>query len=302
MVASRREDTLRTLAAAVVRLAALWLLAGGLFKLLWGSPADLPALLLELPLPPGLIYRVAVAVELGVALAALLMPLLVAPLVAAVFGVFCALLLVMAWRGDASCGCFGASVTIPPLAMLAIDGTLLVALLALRPWARRRKRARAVVVATLVVAVAAAVAPWALNRERTAPAAGDGASALPGYVVLDVASWIGRPLADTPLGRFLPPEDLPADGLVVLYRMTCEHCAEELFELAATDDGSRPITLVRIVDDGETEADHVVAVLPEGPHVRMLELPRGIDWVVTTPAELTLEDGVVADAREGGGM
>ena len=86
----------------------------------------------------------------------------------------------------------------------------------------------------------------------------------------------------------------------MVYRMTCGHCAEELFELAAEDDGSRPITLVRIVDHGEREEDRVVQVLPEGPHVRRLELPRAVEWVVTTPAVLELEGGVIVAAREGG--
>ena len=292
------------LAPSIVRLAALWILSGALFKLIWGSPADVPAILHDVPMPLGTFYRLAIAVELAIGLLALLVPALAAPAVAALLAFFCALLIAMAWRGDASCGCFGSSVTIPPLAMLAIDGALLALLLALRPWRRRRAVRRAWVAPVALVAVVAAVAsPWLLDRELAAPAGEEsGEAGLPGYVVLDVEDWVGRPLAGTPLGRFLDPEVLPSEGLLVVYRMTCSHCAEELFELAASDDGSRPITLVRVVDDGEQESDHVVEIKPEGPHVRDVELPRGVDWVVTTPAELELEAGVIVAAREGGSL
>ncbi len=292
------------LAPSIVRLAAAWILAGAAFKLIWGSPADLPAILHDVPMPLGTFYRLAIAVELTIGLLALLVPALVAPAVAALLAFFCALLVAMAWRGDASCGCFGTSVTIPPLAMLAIDGALLVLLLALRPWRRRTVPRRSwVAPLALAVTVAAVASPWLLDRELAAPAGEQGDEAgLPGYVVLDVEDWVGRPLAETPLGRFLDPGVLPSDGLLVVYRMTCSHCAEDLFELAASDDGTRPITLVRVIDDGEQEADHVVEIKPEGPHVRDVALPRGVDWVVTTPAELELEAGVIVAAREGGSL
>ena len=178
--------------------------------------------------------------------------------------------------------------------MLLVDGALLVALLAQRPWREWRLTFPRSAIVASAIALILVSAPWVLDREaRAAPAS------LPGYVVLDVESWVGKEVADTDLAPFIDVSAMPSEGLWVFYRHTCEHCAEHLFELAATDEGERPITLLRIVDEGDTEENRVVQLLPEGEHVTMVELPIDVDWVVTTPAEFELEAGRIVSAREG---
>lgn len=295
------------LAPWLVRLAGAWLATGALMKLLLGSPADLPSVIRSLPLDLALTYRVSIAVELAVASLAFLAPRLAWPLVTAVFGVFVAILVGLIATGAASCGCFGPNVTLPPWVMLAIDGALLIAMLASRPWRIARStlspglgRLRA---AAVVLAVAVSVgAPFALDRQaKGAVAAGDdgGQAALPSYAVLSPAKWVGKPLADSELARWLDLSRLPQDGLFVFYRQTCEHCAAHLFELAANEQGDRAVVLVRVVDKTDTAANNVIQVKPQGPYVSEVELSGGIDWVVTTPADAVIEQGIVVSAQEG---
>ncbi len=294
-----------TFALVMVRAVAAWVIAGALFKLLAGTPADLPSVLRDLPVPLGLQYRTAISIELAVVALAIFAPRVAWLLEAAMLAVFVAILVALVARGDANCGCFGSSVSVPPAAMLAIDGTLLAALLASRPWRIPAGAGRSLVrVAALGAPLGAGIAaPWALARAaRGAPGPGaavPGSPMLPAYAVLTPAEWIGKPVEKTSIGRWLDLAALPKTGLYVIYRMTCEHCGKHLFELAAADDGTRPIVLVRIVDKGEDPARFAVEVKPAGAHVTEVTLPESVDWVVTTPAEFELADGVVTRAQEG---
>ncbi len=291
---TREEPRRLKIADLVVRLVGAWILSGALFKLLLGTPADLPSIVRELPLDLGLTYKLAISAEFAIAAFALLVPRVAWPAVAALMAVFCGILVKLWADGDANCGCFGSSVSFPPWAMLLIDGTLLVALLAQRPWRDWRITFPRTAIVASAVALILVSAPWILDREATAAPV-----SLPGYVVLDVESWVGQDLAETDLAPFVEIDALPSEGLWIFYRHTCEHCAEHLFELAATDEGERPITLLRIVEEDDTEANRIVQLLPEGEHVSMVELPLSVDWVVTTPAEFELEGGRIVSAREG---
>lgn len=284
-------------AAAAVRVAAVWLLAGAFFKLFRGTPADLPPVIQALPLGLEATYRLAITTELLIGGAALLRPRLAWPLLAAVLVVFDTILVTMIASGEASCGCFGSSVKIPPWVMLSIDSTLLLLMLAGRPWRLARGREPRWVLAAL--AVVAVGLPLSIDRTADASAGAGGGNALPQYVILEVETWIGRPVSETPLAEWLDVDALPQTGLWTFYRQTCEHCAEHLFELAAADDGSRPQVLIRVPDPGDTPENSIIDVKPEGEHVTEVALPEGIDWVISTPAEIEVEDGIVTGARQG---
>ena len=301
---AKGEPRRHRIADLVVRLGGLWVLSGALFKLLLGTPGDLPSIVRELPLELGLTYKLVISGELIIAILALVVPRLAWPAVAALMALFCALLVKLWAAGDANCGCFGSSISFPPSAMLLIDAALLVAILAQRPWkgwrfARWRPAGVAAALALLLAAT-----PWILDREVSAAPGGAGEvvaapARLAGYGVLDVESWVGAPLPQTELARWIDLARLPDDGVWVFYRNACEHCADHLFELTAMDDGSRPIVLLRIVEAGDNEENRIVDLLPEGEHVFMVELPETVDWVITTPAELELESGRIVRAREG---
>ena len=138
----------RVLARAVVP---AWILAGASFKLWERNPQLLPkpvtdvtdaifvralGLTREGYLGPAL--RAMIAIEIAWALTMVFGPVRLARWMGVeILGLFCAILVVLIASGAASCGCFGASGPSPSW-MLAIDATLLLALLAL--GARRLPR------------------------------------------------------------------------------------------------------------------------------------------------------------------
>lgn len=123
------------LAATVVRLAAAYILAGAIAKVLWGTPADLPAVLRDNAHGQlGLLFELVAAVEVFAAVAALVGPRIAWPCPAALLLVFLGILGAQLSEGATSCGCFGSSVEIPPLVMIVVDAVVLLAIFAVRPW------------------------------------------------------------------------------------------------------------------------------------------------------------------------
>lgn len=314
--AASRGERNRAFALCAVLAVAAWILAGALFKLLYGSPNDLPAILRELPLSIDLVYKLAIAIELALVGLALLKPRYAWPLLALTLLVFDAILLQQIASGATSCGCFGSKLTISPKRMLLIDSTLLAALLVSRPWSGLRARGAPLALVLPVCALLAAL-PWGLDRrvdtiapvrpDPSTPAAahsrglpaGEGPSSLlASYAVLEPKSWIGRDIWDTQLSKWIDVETLALDGTWVLYRRTCDHCATHLERMSREDHGERPIVLVRIVETRDNDQNQLVHVLPQGAHVMHAELPASIDFVVTTPVVLELEGGVVRSAEE----
>lgn len=309
-------------------LVSLWVLAGALFKLLAGTPADLPQVVRDFPLELGLTYKLVIGIELVFATLGLLRPRLGWFPLAAQLVVFLGVLATQ--LGDENCGCFGSNLSVSPWAMLAVDATLLVWLLATRPW----QGFRGVAAPLPAVGVFAAVlfgAPFLLDREakppepvladtsRVAPVESDGGAgqvaesatettpreAAPApaaknqYVILSPAKWAGKTPAETELAGWVEggidslyfPE-----GTWIFYRQSCDHCAKHLEELAFADDGSTFYTLLQVPDDLDQE--RVVHVVPQGDHVQEARLLEGYDYVMGTPGDLTLEGGVITAGRE----
>jgi hypothetical protein len=279
-----------------VRLAGAWVLVGACLKLFLGTPADLPALARELPLALGLVYRLAIAVELSVAALALLAPRRGWLPLLALLLLFDAALVAQIARGETSCGCFGAKVVIAPAVMLAIDSALLLFVLAGRPW-RTLATHRGAPLALLALAVAVAVAvPWILDREDGGGLVGRG------YVDLDVARWAGKKLDATPLAGRLDLSSFPDDGLWILYRDSCEDCAA-LFEwIRPAETGQRPLVLIRLPEVAGSADAPKVKVLPEGDFVHRGELPDDVDWLLPTPGVLAVRGRCVLWARDAVGV
>ncbi|HED66612.1 MAG TPA: hypothetical protein ENJ09_13780 [Planctomycetes bacterium] len=290
----------RPLAVLAVTLGALWLLAGALFKLFLGTPNDLPPIVREFPLELGLTYNGAITIELVIAALALLVPRRGWIGLGLVFLVFDAILVRML---DApSCGCFGSKVSLPPAVMLGIDSGLLVAMLAARPWRLAPRRIPTLVLAPTLAAVA--VLPWLLDRQVTTLAepgiahSTEDSGAGERWLELDVESWVGKSLDETPLADFIDLDSLIPDGIWVLYRTTCDHCAAHLAHLAQTEVGERMVTLVRLEEKTDNEANRVVHLMPEGGFVQHAELPDSLTYVITTPGELIVENGIIVSAKE----
>jgi hypothetical protein len=337
---SANPSSSSTLARIALLLTAAWLLAGALFKLLVGTPGDLPPVLFALPLPKDAIYRLAIAAEFVIVALALLKPRIGWWLCAAAMVVFDVILTQLIASGAKSCGCFGGKIEMPPQLMLAIDTVLLVALLAGRPWRSLRWRGLDWPV-TAIVALALASLPWLYDRSvdllpvvprktsvagqpvpengaatRPAvdggvanptaqdPAAPNQAAAKPGlrgYLILDAPTWVGKRIEDTPLAQLLDVYAYDVNCTWVLWSWTCDHCAVHLAEMARTYDGATPLVLLRLRKPEDTDKNGVITTRPVGPLVLEAELPDTVDYVATTPIVLELKDGVVVSAIENPG-
>ncbi|QDU83428.1 hypothetical protein Pla163_05270 [Planctomycetes bacterium Pla163] len=286
----------RPLAAVAVLLAAVWLAVGASYKWLAGSPNDLPALLHGGPIEIGLLYKLAIGIELFVVVVALLRPRIGWVLLALQYLVFIAILVPLALSDEASCGCFGSKVTIAPEVMIGIDGFLLAAILAMRPWSARLWSAPLPAVA--LVALAGIAAPWVYDRGR--PVATPDGDTRAAFFIFEVEQWEGTSAIEIDLAQYLPePVEFMMPGTWVLYRDSCPHCKDHMWRMIQQDSGTEPITLIKIPEPGLDPAAVVVDALPEGPHVQLIELVPGTEYVVQGPLDMRVEweDYLISNVR-----
>lgn len=283
------------------RVAGVWILAGCLLKAFLGTPADLPPIVRRVPLPLGTTFAVVLGIEAFVGLMALLRPgrawPLAVGLLLAVTGVAATQLI----AGEISCGCFGATISIHPAAMVAIDLAVLAVLLVSRPW-RLAKGGSLDLIFSVAALVAAVALPLAVNREGTVEStkAGSGSAnaKLRRWVNLEMDKWPGKPIAETSIAKALTlPE--PTDGVWIFYRESCAVCADCLRDMSMLEMGARDVTLVLVPEKPKPDAVVHVHALPRGPFVRKLVLSADVDWIITTPARVIVEGGVVKEAKEG---
>jgi len=122
-------------ATAVVRAGAGWIALGGVMKLFWGSPFDLPEVLhgLMSSNPAGFLALV-IGIELFVATLALASPRLGWWCVAGLLAVFTIIAGIETVRGAEACGCFGGAVAVPPWLVAMLDLVFLAGVMAVQPW------------------------------------------------------------------------------------------------------------------------------------------------------------------------
>jgi hypothetical protein len=269
-----------------VRLVGLWILAGGLLKLFLGSPADLPDVLRHVPLPLLRVFQGAIAIEIFVGLFAILVPSRGWPLALLLLITFASLLGVMLADGAKSCGCFGKSIQFPPAVALAIDGGLLLLLLAARPWRLARPGTWAIGAALAALAVGVAMPLYFLRPEGS------------NLVSFDLRSWVGKSLKETPIAPWLGEEE-PRDGLWFFYRTGCEICGDCLKRMPLVERGEREVTLVHLAEPEDPDHPVKAHVLPSAPNFHHIEFPPTMEWYVTPPAEVVVQDGKVVSFREG---
>jgi hypothetical protein len=310
--------------------AAAWVAAGALFKLLSGSPNDLPPMVREAFLDPVTTFRLAIGLELCIVLTAVFRPRLGWIPLALLFVVFDLVLVPLVAEGASSCGCFGSRVPITPVTMMAIDTALLLAMLVTRPWSAFAGRRWSPMPLLPLFALAAA-SPWYFFRTASGEieprprvpqveTSGVGTEARetssttggtkPGPLAAATSaridfhnfvpeSWVGRDVFELDLARFLDVEQFPPDCEVVFYRQTCDHCREHLEALSLVPpEPETPRVLVRVPDPGDTPENEVTTVKPE--HLLLLELEtlkRGYGGL-KTPADIRLDEWVVLTYEE----
>jgi hypothetical protein len=264
-----------------------------LLKLLYGTPAGLPRAIQDLPLGLGLTFRLAIALELVIAALALLRPARGWLPLALLLAAFLSVLATQVAAGDTSCGCFGDALTIAPTLMVALDGLLLLVLLAGRPWRAGSTDPQAPWVVVVLLALLLAALPWLYNRETTS---GGQITTGRGFVDLEVEQYQGKRFADTVLYSLLPKDLRLEDGLYVIWSPTCEVCAEHLEALYYSEQNAeRDVVLVRSIPNGEepSEEDVKVHVLPEGEWIKRFDLPLEKDWLATPPVHIVVQKGMV---------
>ena len=297
------EEKRLDFAPFAVRLAALWVAAGAFFKLFKGGPADLPAVLHELPIEIDLFFKLAVGIELAIVFTALLRPKLGWLPLVALFAVFDVILVQAMSSGAESCGCFGSDIKIAPWMMLTIDSVLIVAILAARPWRSTAKPVGpfALVPALVVISL---ITPFPYIGNQSLEGSEGGAKkevADLRWLDFGMRDWKDQLIYDTKFAQVFPNEveTLPTDGLYVFWRWDCSHCAKHLQQLADGDDGLRPIVLIRLKQDHDNDENRAVMAMPQGGHVTELSLPAGTQYILETPADFVLEGGMVVSVREG---
>ncbi|MBL8858508.1 MAG: hypothetical protein JNL28_08400 [Planctomycetes bacterium] len=298
---------LQKYAALAVRLAALWLATGALFKLFAGSPKMLPELVRDYsPFPTWtLTFQVAIAVELSIVCIAVLKPHWGWMWITGTFGFFLVLLTGMMAKGVASCGCLGDSVSLPPWVMMCIDGVLLAFVLATKPWKSLAPPGLSTPLLALGIAASLAL-PWIVIQPQDAvvPPLTNGTeiSGTPTdpqkspsrvYIQWDPIKWKNKFIYDVAeFTRLVPEGKIPSDGRIVLWRQSCDHCAKHLREMADEKEATQPILLVQVMDD--LKSGRAVDAMPVGAHVTTVELPPG-EGLFTTPVEIRVAGGTVTD-------
>ena len=320
--ASASSRPIHRFAPHAVRLAALWVLAGGATKAATGMPTDLPYFFGVHEFDPVFVLTAGAAVEVAVAVFALAQPRAGRAPLAALLAGFLALLVHHMLHTDATCGCFGGA-HIPASAMLGADA----AFLGLVAWTFRAAPLRSTLtrlLASILVALvaggsAAAIAssrlertvasespaavaptrpsvafpPTDLAQPPTPPAAWAMPKEIPEQVILRPLQWIGKPLAETPLGTWVDTAPFPAKARMVFFYKSCNHCAALLKELAekqSADPATAPTyVLVQLPTPAAYKGKLFVETVPK--HALWVELPSVIKAYVMTPPWIVDIDG-----------
>lgn len=287
-------------------------------------PTDLPHFFATSDIDPVSVIVAGTLVEAAVAVFALVAPRPARGLLAALLALFVAILVHHVSQTDASCGCFGGA-QIPAPAMLAAD----IAFLALIGWTFRKPppavgttRLLAGVLAGVVIgAGSAAFAHDRLSRSvggantgTDAPTTKDSISkspsdptpdaapaprawrmpaVIPDQVLLRPLTWIGKPLAETPVGTWVDTTPFPSKARLIFFYKSCNHCAALLKELAekqAADPASSPTyVLVQLPTPVAYTGKLFVDTVPT--HALWVELPSVVKAYVMTPPWIVDIDG-----------
>jgi len=304
-----------------------WIIVGATFKLVEGTPKHLPREILldakHLGIDLNVLLAMLISLEYLAAIAMILVGRVARLASAFMMAAFCAILVREIATGSSDCGCLGAF-SPSPWMMLAIDGTLLLGVVLLRPrplpggidaarWPA--VAASAAILATTGTSFgllvpwgrADAVTPVSTGEENggvTGATAVTGPAPLPDYwLSSDLDSWRGRRWNEIELFGFMKqaPKDIDTGTrYVVFYSRTCDHCEDMFHEDLVPD----PV-LAALVTAVEVPADKNRLTSPDAwpmppTACESLSLPLGVDWIITTPLAVRIVDGVIECAEEGG--
>jgi hypothetical protein len=209
----------------------------------------------------------------------------------ACFAVFALISLSKSSQGESSCGCFG-RIRVSPWLMFFLDVLAVALLVTFRPSSPRgvTNRSNPMAVAMILTICVWVGGAWAvvvnrldLDRDR---------------VVLQTESWAGKRLPV--LDEIETTENL-AKGTwtILLYHHDCKKCQDVIpkYDQRARDYNSLTsasrFALVEVPPFGNAAED----IIPKDTPCSRGRLPVSKEWIVTTPAEIQIQDGVVVAAR-----
>jgi hypothetical protein len=122
---------------------------------------------------------------------------------------------------------------------------------------------------------------------------------IPTQVLLRPTQWIGKPLAQTELGRWTGTLLFPPEATVIIYYLSCNHCANHLKDIAETQAADPQHTpkyvLVQLPTPVGYKGRIFASELPTGLRV---ELPSQVmTWVIIPPCNIIVTGGIVARAE-----
>ncbi len=294
------SSTRATIGALLVRvIVPAWIITGAAFKISAATPKLLPRSVLQAGEAIGfsdhfLLLSLLASIELAAAAVMICIARRARLAAICMLGVFVLVLVIELINGASSCGCLG-TFSPPPAAMLALDLALLVGVVCcVAPVATGsavKGTAIAVVLATVATVGTFVIVGQSRPTQRDLPAS---------WYPRDVSAWIGQSFASIDLHGWVaswPADITTGQQYVIFYGRACEHCEALLYSHFGM--GARvPTTLVAVpetangfLEDGQL--DHPCFDCAE------TRLVFGVDWIITTPLVIALEDGIVRCAVEG---
>lgn len=111
------------------------------------------------------------------------------------------------------------------------------------------------------------------------------------FYFTEFEEWVGKPIASQELARLIN-RPIPAGldegrAFLMFYRSDCEHC-HQMLEQWFTESVPATTIAVQVPDTDPANAMPFPSTL-----VKMSTLPKGPDYVISTPALFAIKDGVV---------
>lgn len=211
------------------------------------------------------------------------------------FGLFAAVSLLSALRGDLSCGCFGSVRTAPWLTWF-LDVAATTALLVFKPSTSPATQATRLPWCIITAALLCVAPPVAMAGGDHAAVMGPEpqVAGTGGLVVLDPDAWVGKPF---PLLRHIDTANDLGVGrwIVLLYHHDCNRCKAAIEQLARSS--------IRQASGQPANQIALVEVPPYGPPPQMplgaihARLGMAREWFVAAPVEITVDSGQVVGVR-----
>jgi hypothetical protein len=288
-----------------------WIIFGALQKALGGTPKSLPRSILDAGSAFGINDHFLLLASLVSIEFCFVAFMLFSPKLAKLSGIvmLVTFLIVLSvemfgYGNFVSCGCFGKQ-SLSPMAMFAIDFSLLLGILFIKPitakYALDKGNRSLLLVPTFIIIACLFTFNTVMNHKPVTTTFNDTPEtiSLPAsWYPKDITTWVGKDINSIDLFDWVKewPHDIrEGKQYVIFYSLTCDHCEALLW--AHFEFPTIPTTLVAIPQS--TDSFNYDGSF-ENPCLdcSTTELLLGTDWIIGTPLLVAIENGVVICATE----